>query len=136
MTLTEFEQRLGAFGESIQDLQPTLTNIADLIEQDLKASYSSVGLKTGGPLWNSLKATATADTLTINMLDYGMYNNYGVMPTPSFKNGGQAPKETYFGRMFKYNDREFGLPRRQFFDFNDIENQIAEGIAIEITNNF
>lgn len=136
MTVDEFERALGNFGQRLQDIGPTLQSIAELIQIDLRASYIASGLKTGGPLETSLRVTADGNTLSINMLDYGMYNNYGVLPTPSFKNGGDPVKQTYFGRMFSYKTRQFGLPSRQFFDYENIQQQLADQIAIEITDNF
>ena len=140
MTVAEFEARLGAFGESIQALEPTLANIAELVEADLKSNLDRVLNRQTGDLHRSIRTTATDDTLTISMLDYGFYNNFGVLPTPSFRNGGGNPIKIDFGTRngdyFMYGNREFGLPSRQFFSYDNLQSQIAETIALQITENF
>ena len=137
MTVEQFTARLGAWGESIQNMQPTLDSIAEIVTPQIKQRYRESGLKTGGPLYNSIQADATSNTtVTISMLDYGLYNNYGVNPTPSFINGGGMVKTNNFGTKFKYGSRTFGLPSRQFFDVETLQERIAQDIAIEITEQF
>ena len=136
MTLGEFITRLDTFGENLQNLTPILETIGDEVVADLRQSYFRAGLEIRSRnLYNSISAFAEDDKLVIGMLNYGLYNNYGVMPTPSFKNGGEAPITNNFGTVFRYQSRQFGLPSRQFFNQETIAAQVAREVEIRILDN-
>ena len=136
MTVNDFTQRLSRFGENLRDLSPILETIGDDVVADLKQQYTRVGLnRITDRLYNSIDAFVEENKLVIGMLDYGLYNNYGVMPTPSFKNGGAAPITNNFGTVFRYQNRQFGLPSRQFFDQETIASQVAREVEIRILEN-
>ena len=137
MTLSEFITSLNTFGENLQNLTPILETIGDEVVADLRQSYFRADLEIRSRnLYNSISAFAEDDKLVIGMLNYGLYNNYGVMPTPSFKNGGEAPITNNFGTVFRYRDgRQFGLPSRQFFNQETIAAQVAREVEIRILDN-
>ena len=126
MTADQFAARLGAWGESIPNMQPTLTGIAEDVKQKIKIDYGRGGLKRRtNSLYNSIDVRATdSDTISISMNDYGLYNNYGVAPA-------QTIKPTEFG--LPGFSGKWGLPARNFFRESELTAMIAQDIAIEIT---
>ena len=141
-TPAEFAALLGRFGESLNDLQPELQDLASQIVDDLRAGIRSQGLIDTGALIGSVRAQATSNTLEISMLDYGMYNNYGVNGTSGVKNGivrrvefGVAPPPRS-GEFYSFRSREFGIRSRQFFTMENLNAQLADEITITITGIF
>ena len=74
MTVEEFERSLQGFGESLNNLQPILLNIGGRIVDDVKAGAPI----DKGALRDSIKAVIEDDSLSISMLYYGIFQNYGV----------------------------------------------------------
>lgn len=131
MTTEQFEAQLRGFGESISNMQPDLQTFTEEIQNQIKQDYGRNGLqRRTSSLYNSIDVDAPSDTtISISMNDYGLYNNYGVLPTPTFNFGGDPVMDNNFGTKFRYNDREFGLPSRNFFTVEDIADRIAIGVA-------
>ena len=129
MTVAEFEARLGRFGESIENMQPTLDGIAQNVEDRIKSDYGRNGLKIRSrDLYDSIDVKATNnDTISIGMLSYGLYNNYGVLPKTTI-----SPTE--FG--LPVFSGQWGLPARNFFREAELNEMIANEIALEITEQF
>lgn len=136
-TVDEFVAQLERFGQQARDMASILQTIGNEEVQKIKQDYGRNGLKIEtGALFNSIQATVNETTLTFSMLDYGAYNNYGVMPTPSYKNGGNAPFATPSGKQFRYTKRKFGLPSRQFYDETDIKQRMLLRLEEELTREF
>ena len=134
--ITRMSNLLNGLGEDAENMSSFLNRIGQDIVAELKLNYTAVGLhiRSTNGLYNSISATATNTTLILGMRDYGFYNNYGVMPTPSYKNGGTSPYQTPDGHTFRYSSRrKFGLPSRQFFDIDSMEEEIAERLLEELT---
>ena len=74
MTVEEFERSLQDFGEGLSNIQPILLNIGGRIVDEIKAGAPV----DSGALRNSIKAVIEDDSLTIAMLYYGIFQNYGV----------------------------------------------------------
>ena len=134
MTVDELTFELSQLGEALSNPQELLSELGDDIVQRMKAN---VPVDTGR-LRNSIRWSFAGDGLVISMLDYGEYQNYGVLPMMNpnpakhkaftnefgtYKNPIPNPAGIY-GR---YSNRQFGLPSRQFYD----ELQITESIGIE-----
>ncbi len=150
MTVEEFERALEGFGETLGNLSPVLTNIGGQIVDDMKRN---VPIHSGN-LKSSIKAVIDEDSLTFEMLDYGLFQNFGVKP--DYKQGGtnkpfnsrfggitnptEVPEEPFgvepqplSGKFYKYKKRKFGLPARKFFDVDQIATLIANGVADQLT---
>ena len=135
-TVDEFVAKLERFGQDATNMADILTDIGTREVAKIKQQYTQSGLKTGGPLYNSIRAVASDTELIFTMKSYGAYNNYGVSPTPSYKNGGNSPFSTPDGHAFRYKTREFGLPSRQFYDEADITSRMILDLELELTKEF
>jgi hypothetical protein len=152
MTVEEFKRALEGVVEAMDNLSPVLTNIGGQIVEDMKenAPYDIGNLKS------SIKAVIDEDSLSFEMLAYGLFQNFGVKPdyntkkTPKPFNsrfgGITNPTEVPFGvdpqpregKFYKYkpDNRKFGLPARKFFDVDEIATIIADGVAQQLTTQF
>lgn len=150
MTVDEFERALDNFGESVNNLSPILFDLGGRIVDEMKrnAPFDKGNLKS------SIKAVIDEESLSFQMLAYGLFQNYGVKPdyntTTEHKpfnsrfGGIKNPEEVPFGveprptsgNFYTYSNRKFGLPRRQFFDANEIATIIADGVAQQLTTDF
>lgn len=150
MTVDEFERALEGFGETLGNLSPVLFDLGGQIVDEMKRN---VPIDTGN-LKSSIKAVIDEDSLSFEMLAYGLFQNFGVKP--DFKTGGTNkpfnsafggitnPQEVPFGvepqplsgNFYKYKTRAFGLPRRKFFDVDQIAEMIADGVTQQLTTEF
>jgi len=136
-SVDEFVAQLERFGQQARDIASILQTIGNEEVEKIKRDYGRNGLKRDtGALYNSIEATVNESTLTFSMLAYGAYNNYGVLPPPSYKNGGDAPFATPSGKQFRYTKRDFGLPSRQFYDETDIKKRMLLRLEEELTREF
>jgi len=152
MTVDEFERSLQAFGEELQDIQPILLNIGGRIVDEIKAGAPT----DTGALRNSIKAIIDGDSLTIAMLYYGMFQNYGVdgienaparevptfgvpQPTAGSRYGFSGNFEMIGGDL-SYGARKtiykMGLKPQSFFDLDAISQAVADGVATQLTQDF
>jgi len=152
MTVDEFERSLQAFGEELQDIQPILLNIGGRIVNEIKAGAPT----DTGALRNSIKAIIDGDSLTIAMLYYGMFQNYGVdgienaparevptfgvpQPTAGSRYGFSGNFEMIGGDL-SYGARKtiykMGLKPQSFFDLDAISQAVADGVATQLTQDF
>ena len=135
MTLNEFEQQLEGFGQSLTDISAILLQIAGPIVDDIK---SGAPVDTGA-LKQSVQARVQGDSLFIEMLYYGMFQNFGVNGTE-----GRVATEVPFGvserptsePFYEFKQRRFGLPSRGFFDVDLITEIVADGVAQQLTEEF
>ena len=135
MTLNEFEQQLEGFGQSLTDISAILLQIAGPIVDDIK---SAAPFKDGY-LKDSIQARVQGDSLFIEMLYYGMFQNFGVNGTED-----RIADEIPFGvserplsePFYAFKQRRFGLPARGFFDVDLITEIVADGVAQQLTEEF
>lgn len=150
MTVEEFERSLQGFGESLNNLQPILLNIGGRIVDDVKAGAPI----DKGALRDSIKAVIEDDSLSISMLYYGIFQNYGVdgmnqavaNDVPTF---GVTPQPTT-GRRFGFSGQyeaiggdlpfavrksiyKLGIKPQSFFDVDAIAQFVADGVAEQLT---
>ena len=135
MTVNEFEQQLGGFGESLQDITAILLQVAGPIVDDIK---SRAPVDTGA-LKQSVQARVQGDSLFIEMIYYGMFQNFGVNGTED-----RIANEVPFGvserplsePFYAFKQRRFGLPARGFFYVDLITEIVADGVAQQLTEEF
>tara|TARA_R110000765_G_C18549854_1_gene562125 strand:+ start:42 stop:503 length:462 start_codon:yes stop_codon:yes gene_type:complete len=152
MTVDQFSAQLDAFGEEALDLTSILNDIARDITTQMKADLRT-GQYAKGNLKNSIFATASPDKFEIEMLAYGIPQNYGVVGTANnygakpIQDGLQgAGKVMTFG-TFKTigGDLPFGIRKyiaekgikpKNFFNMDDITEEVNDRILEALTNNF
>ena len=135
MTVNEFEQQLGNFGQNLEDITAILLQVAGPIVDDIK---SQAPVDTGA-LKQSVQARVQGDSLFIEMLYYGMFQNFGVNGTDD-----RLAVEVPFGvserptsePFYAFKQRRFGLPSRGFFDVDLITQIVADGVAQQLTEEF
>ena len=147
MTVEEFESALEGFGETLGNLSPVLFDLGGQIVDEMKRNVPI----DKGNLKSSIKAVIDEDSLSFEMLYYGLFQNFGVKPDYNTKTehkpfnsrfGGIAnPQEVPFGvepqpdedDFYTYKKRTFGLPRRKFFDVDEVATIIADGVTQQLT---
>jgi len=152
MTVNEFERALGDFGQALGDISPILLNIGGRIVDDIKAGAPV----DSGALRNSIQAKIEGDSLTIEMLYYGIFQNYGVdgidnapartvpafgVPQPrSGSRYGFSGDYQMIGGDLSFGARKqiykMGLRPQSFFDLEAISTAIADGVALNLTEEF
>jgi hypothetical protein len=152
MTVNEFERALGDFGQALGDISPILLNIGGRIVDDIKAGAPV----DSGALRNSIQAKIEGDSLTIEMLYYGIFQNYGVdgidnapaRQVPAFgvpqPRGGSrygfSGDYQMIGGDLSFGARKqiykMGLRPQSFFDLEAISTAIADGVALNLTEEF
>lgn len=141
MTVADFIDDLTALGEELQDPQGLLAEFGNQVVEDMRAN---VPVDTGA-LRNSINYIIADNQIQFSMLIYGIYQNYGVFPdynpTSYHKpflsrfGGIKQPTDNPFGVPANgYRNRQFGLPRRQFFDWAELTQQISDNIAEQIAD--
>jgi len=89
-----------------------------------------------GALRNSITYTIQGDQMSINMLYYGAFQNYGVNGAGQF-----GANKVEFGvqprpssePFYAFKTRQFGLRAQPFFNMDTITNQIADAFADAVT---
>jgi len=132
MTVEEFSQELSQFGQELQDLSPILANIEASITNQIK---SAAPVDTGR-LKNSIRTFVTNNTLEIEMVYYGAFQNYGVNGTEE-----RTAKKVQFGvsprptsePFYAFKKRRFGLRPQDFFDIDQLQDFVGQQL-LEQTN--
>lgn len=152
MTVEEFERSLQSFGEELSNIQPILLNIGGRIVDEIKAGAPV----DSGALRNSIKAVIEDDSLTISMLYYGIFQNYGVdgtanaparvvppfgVPQPTSGNRfGFSGNFEMIGGDLSFGARKtiykMGLRPQSFFEVEQISQAVADGVAQQLTQDF
>ena len=130
-SVTDFENMLSGFGESLNNLDLFLLNVSGPIVDRMK---SKSPVKTGA-LKKSISAIVSDNKLTFNMLFYGPFQNYGVNGTDN-----RTAKEVQFGvqprptnePFYSFKKRRFGIIHRDFFDINDITDEVANYLGEQL----
>ena len=152
MTVDEFERALGDFGETMSNLSPVLTQIGGRIVDQIKSGAPV----DSGALRNSVKAVIENDALAIEMLYYGIFQNYGVdgmqnAPASEVPRFG-VPQPTA-GRRFGFSGNyemiggdlsfgarkqiyKMGLKPQSFFNVDVIAATVADGVTQALTREF
>ena len=152
MTEDEFVDALRDFGETMSNLSPILTQIGGRIVDDIKSGAPV----DSGALRNSVKAVIENDALAIEMLYYGIFQNYGVdgmqnAPASEVPRFG-VPQPTA-GRRFGFSGNyemiggdlsfgarkqiyKMGLKPQSFFNVDVIAATVADGVTQALTREF
>jgi len=143
-TVSQFVNDLAQLGEALSDPQTLLAEIGDQVVVTMK---QNVPVDTGA-LKGSISWSFTgSNSIQFNMLEYGWYQNYGVLPNYNqasyhkpflsdfggITNPQPAPN---FGMGSGYRNRAFGLPARKFYDELIISEYIGSQFLEEITIDF
>jgi hypothetical protein len=149
MTVDEFTARLDQFGQRATDLSEILTTIGNEITQSLKAAAP----RDTGALQASIGFEVTTDSLSLEMLNYGIFQNYGVAGTkenPAIGvEGGifgipagyrfQFKSQTIGGSLpfpVRRSIAERGLKPKKFFSIADLSREVALRLEEEISQTF
>ena len=152
MTVEEFESALEGFGETLGNLSPVLFDLGGQIVDEMKRNAP----EDIGNLKSSIKAVIDEDSLSFEMLYYGLFQNFGVKPDYNTKTehkpfnssfgGITNPSEVPFGVLpkpasgkfyeYKPKNRSFGLPARKFFDVDQIAQRVSTGVTQQLTTDF
>jgi hypothetical protein len=144
MTVDDFIADLASLGETLSNPQELLAELGDNMVTTIK---TQVPVDTGA-LRNSIRwGFNGVNSIELFMLDYGVFQNYGVMPNYNtgsyhkpFANdfGGitQPQAAPGFGIGSGYSNRAYGLPARKFYDELQIQEYIGEQFLEDIIVNF
>ena len=152
MTVEEFERALGDFGETMSNLSPILTEIGGRIVDSVK---EGAPIDTGA-FRQSIKAVIEDDTLALEMLYYGIFQNYGVdgmnqavatdvpqfgvpQPTAGRRFGFSGNYEMIGGDLpfgVRKSIYKLGLKPQSFFDVDAITQVVADGVTQALTREF
>jgi len=152
MTVEDFESALSDFGEAMTNLQPILTQIGGRLVDEIRQEAPT----NTGALRQSIKAVIADDSLAIEMLYYGIFQNYGVdgmqnaparevprfgvpQPTTGSRFGFSGNFEMIGGSL-PYGVRKsiykMGLKPQPFFNVDAIAAAVADGVAQNLTTEF
>ena len=151
MTVDDFLQSMEGIGQTVSSPQDLFLRVAGEFVNELQ-SRAPVDQ---GTLKQSIQARVEEDSILLQMLAYGFFQNYGVAGTVSnpgafgVENGAPTPRtgSTYSfnpeNRMIggnlpfgaRVNIHKFGLRPKSFFSIEDITTRMAQRIQEELTNN-
>ena len=152
MTVDEFERALGDFGETMSNLSPVLTQIGGRIVDQIKSGAPV----DSGALRNSVKAVIQDDALAIEMLYYGIFQNYrvdGMQTAPAREVPPFGVPQPTAGRRFGFSGNyemiggdlsfgarkqiyKMGLKPQSFFNVDAIADAVADGVTQALTQDF
>lgn len=151
MTVEEFTQRLEGLGQRATDLSDILTQIGTEITTAVRANAP----EDTGALKRSIQFSVTPDSLSLEMLNYGVFQNYGVGGTKSSPVSLKPTEGGIFGipagTRFRFKSltidgslpfpvrrsiAERGLSPKSFFSIADLKEEVATRIEEEITQPF
>ena len=144
MTVDDFMLDLSLLGEALSDPQELLAEIGDQVVQTMKMN---VPIDTGALKSSISWSFNGVNSIEFNMLEYGLYQNYGVRPNYNRQSyhkpfisdfGGITDPQPApnFGMGSGYRNRAFGLPARKFYDELIISEYIGSQFLEEITIDF
>jgi hypothetical protein len=125
MTVEQFESSLQAFGQQLNNLDAHLLTIG----AELIAQIKALAPEDTGALKRSLQAVVDNNTLKIEMLYYGMFQNYGVSGTEDalgLKVPASIEPRPLSGDEYRFQNRQFGIPAQTFFNLEQLETQVAQ----------
>jgi len=149
MTVDEMNARLSQFGQQATNLSDILTNIGSEVTSSIKRSAPV----STGALKASIQFSVNQDSLTLGMLNYGVFQNYGVDGTKEQR--AISVEEGIFGVPAGYKFRfksqtiggslpfpvkrsiaERGLKPKQFFSIRDLTDEVVLRLQEELTQQF
>ena len=144
MTVDDFVMDLAQLGEALSDPQELLAEIGDQVVQTMKLN---VPVDTGDLRASIQWSFNGSNSIEFKMLEYGLYQNYGVLPNYNRQSyhkpflsdfGGitNPQRSPNFGMGSGYRNRVFGLPARKFYDELIIQEYIGAQFLEEITIDF
>ena len=144
MTVDDFVMDLAQLGEALSDPQELLAEIGDQVVQTMKLN---VPVDTGDLRASIQWSFNGSNSIEFKMLEYGLYQNYGVSPNYNRQSyhkpflsdfGGITDPQPApnFGMGSGYRNRAFGLPARKFCDELIIQEYIGAQFLEEITIDF
>lgn len=126
MTVEQFESQLAQFGQQLNNLDAHLLTIG----AELIAQIKMVAPEDIGELKRKLQAVVDNNTLKIAMLDYGLYQNFGVSGTQDSLGqtvtGVLEESMPRNGEFYAFKTRRFGLRAQSFINVDQLEIQIAQ----------
>lgn len=150
MTVDELNARLSQFGQQATDLSDILANIGSEITLQIKRDAP---VDTGA-LKASIGFQVTQNSLQLDMLNYGIFQNYGVIGTENDPGAVSTP-DGIFGVAANYKFRfksqtiggslpfpvrgsiaRKGLKPKQFFNLKDIAEEVSIRLTEELTRQF
>ena len=144
MTVDDFIADLSSLGETLSNPQELLAELGDNMVTTIKTQVPV----DKGNLRNSIRwGFNGVNAIELFMLDYGVFQNYGVNPgynTNSYHKpfmndfGGITNPQPApgFGMGSGYRNRAFGLPARKFYDELQITEYIGEQFLEDIIVDF
>ena len=143
-TVNDFINDLALLGEGLSDPQEMLAEIGDQVVQTMR---QNVPVDTGALKGSISWSFNGVNSIEFNMLEYGLYQNYGVRPnynrqsyhkpfTSDFGGITDPQPAPGFGMGSGYRNRAFGLPARKFYDELIISEYIGAQFLEEITIDF
>jgi len=134
MTVEQFANELQGLGQSITRLDDVLLAAGGRLVEQLRAAAPV----DTGDLKNSIQAVVENNQLQIQMLVYGMFQNYGVKGTEDSL-GITVPEGVSpfprSGDKYSFQTRRFGLPNQTFFNVDAMADVVAEAVAQNIIEN-
>jgi len=130
MTTDELIAELGQFGQELSNIAPTLAQLGE----DVAAQIRAKAPVDTGALKSSIRAYVNNNTLEIEMLYYGAFQNYGVNGTDSY-----TAREVQFGvsprptsePFYAFKKRKFGLKAQNFFNMDTLTDFVVEQLLNE-----
>lgn len=146
MTVDEMNARLSQFGQQATNLSDILTTIGSEITAQVKRAAP---VDTGA-LRASISFSVTPNSLQMEMLNYGVFQNYGVKGTENDPGAISTP-DGIFGVAANYKFQfksqtiggslpfpvrrsiaQRGLKPKQFFNLRDITEEVTERLTEEL----
>lgn len=146
MTVDEMNARLSQFGQQATNLSDILAEIGSDITAQIKRAAPS----DTGALKASISFNVTQNSLTLDMFNYGVFQNYGVVGTKNDPGAISTP-DGIFGVAANYKFRfksqtiggslpfpvrksiaEKGLKPKQFFNLRDITDEVTERLTEQL----
>tara|TARA_R110000772_G_scaffold32192_2_gene79024 strand:- start:10193 stop:10642 length:450 start_codon:yes stop_codon:yes gene_type:complete len=149
MTVDEMVGRLDRFGQRATDLSDILTQIGSEITTQIRSRAP----QDTGALKSSIGFSVTTNSLALQMLNYGVFQNYGVdgteqSPARGVEKGIFGLPEGY---KFKFTSKtiggslpfpvkrsiaERGLKPKSFFSIADLKDEVILRLEEELTQSF
>ena len=133
MTVEEFEQQLANLGQELSEIDQILLAAGGRLVRDLK---QRAPVDTGD-LRSSIQAVVTDQSLTIQMLSYGLYQNFGVSGTEDTL-GITVPEGIFpgprTGDTYSFQTRRFGIKPQQFFNMEQLTENLIQALEERIQN--
>ena len=125
--LQDFERFLEDKGQEISNISQL---IAETMQPYIQDMIRRAPVRTGALVRSIGYTVVDNTTISFNMLDYGVFQNYGVSGTQDNLGRpvpfGVEPEPR--GTFYQFRQRRFGLPAQTFFNVDDLRTQIVEDI--------